>query len=66
MGLSLQGDRYVAIKPQGRCWPSAVLGTLWKKGDMHNVRGGAAYTLMRLRKLGVAEWYPTPQEKMRR
>ena len=63
MGFSLQGDRYVAIKPQDRCWPSAVLGTLWEKGDMHNVRGGAAYMLMRLRKPGGAEWYPTSQEK---
>ena len=63
MGYALQGHRYVPIERRGRCWPSAVLGTLWERGDRHHAEGGSEpYTLMRLRNPGSTEWYPTADE----
>ena len=63
MGYALQGHRYVPIERQGHCWPSAVLGTLWERGDRHHAEGGSEpYTLMRFRKPGSTEWYPTADE----
>ena len=64
MGYALQGHRYVPIERRGHCWPSAVLGTLWERGDRCHAEGGSEpYTLMRLRKPGSAEWYLTADEK---
>ena len=62
-GYALQGNRYVPIKGRGRCWPSAVLGTMWERGDRHCSNGSEPYMLMRLRKPDSREWYPTADEK---
>ena len=62
-GYALQGNRYVPIKCRGRCWPSAVLGTMWERGDRHRSNGSEPYMLMRLRKPDSREWYPTADEK---
>ena len=60
---ALQGNRYALIERSGDCWPSAVLGTVWERGDQHRAEGSEFYTLMRLRKPGSTEWYPTLDEK---
>ena len=62
-GYALQGNRYAPIERSGDCWPSAVLGTMWERGDQHRAEGSEFYTLMRLRKPGSTEWYPTLDEK---
>ena len=62
-GYALQGDRYRPISRWGNCWPSVVLGALWECGDQHCPVAGAEYTLMRLRKPGSTEWYPTSAER---
>ena len=62
-GYALQGDRYRPISRWGNCWPSAVLGALWERGDRHRPVAGAEYTLMRLRKPGSTRWYPTSAER---
>ena len=62
-GYALQGNRYVPIKGRGRCWPSAVLGTMWERGARHRSNGSEPYMLMRLRKPDSTEWYPTSDER---
>lgn len=61
-GYALQEGRYVPMQRRGNCWPSAVLGTMWEKGDRHCPARGAEYTLMRLRKPDTGAWYLTSDE----
>lgn len=61
-GYALQEGRYAPIQRRGDCWPSAVLGTMWEKGDRRCPARGAEYTLMRLRQPDTGEWYLTSDE----
>lgn len=61
-GYALQEGRYAPIQRRGDCWPSAVLGTMWEKGDRRCPARGAEYTLMRLRQPETGEWYLTSDE----
>ena len=57
-------NAYHLVERRGHCWPSAVLGTLWERGDRHRANGSEPYTLIRLRKPGSTEWYPASDERM--
>lgn len=36
---------------------------MWERGDRHRANGSEPYTLIRLRKPGSTEWYPTSAER---
>ena len=62
-GFSLQGTSYTPIKPRGRYWPSAVLGTRWVVGDTQRTSKNETFPLMRLCQPRSTAWYPTADEK---